>query len=85
VAHAHNAAKLERHCVNLMATNYAEVQKSTQWKDFTVKCKLYGRSCLLEKLKSDLKTEVETNFVSISILRHQQRVAKADWPRFDFG
>lgn len=25
VAHAHNATKLERHCINLMAINYAEV------------------------------------------------------------
>ena len=34
VAHAHNATKLERYCINFLAVNLTDIQKGPQWKDF---------------------------------------------------
>ena len=85
VAHAHNAAKLERFCIHFLTVNFIEVSKSFQWKDFAKRCQSYGRTCLLEKVQKEVEREFELNFVAISIQRRLQSLAKADWPRYDFG
>lgn len=65
VAHAHNASKLESYCLNFLAVNLADVIRGPQWRDFQRKCRQYGRTSLLTKVKEELDEELKRNYVSI--------------------